>query len=327
MTQNNIIINFQITPYSDDVANKVNSLNRDQVYSIFSNSNSPDILTAGLSAICKLERINLSTALLDPKIITSLSLIYQYDELLFSDNLNDLGLYPNVFVLLINNIYSGHCYTWIQNYNSSDNLKSRVTGGPIKNIINVTGMRPSLVNYNPNNLISFLIKGIITWIDPKLSKSDELTDANLLEINNYLQDIPSSPSKTSPLINSAEFVNPNSPDSSPILVDIPLKDSDLDQSLTNIVSNLVPTENNIRILQLGNLYFSQLTSFNEQLAECKFFLSKLIRNNEDMFWLFNNSSIGNTVLSTNLLFRERDYIQNIKSISCPINLPYTYKQI
>jgi len=330
MGHNNIIINFQITPYSDEVVEKINSLSRDQVYSIFSNSTSPDILTAGLSAICKLEKNNLSAAQINHKIITSLSLIYYYDDLLFSDNINNLGIYPNVLVLLINDIYSGHCYSWIQNYNSSNNLRTRISGGPIKNIINITGIRPSLVNYIPGNIISFFLNGIKEWIGTMIarsSKSKRLIDANLLEKYNYFEDIPSAPSITSPLINSAEFVNPNSSDSSPLLVDVPLTDKDMDLSTSNIISDLLPTSNNIRILQPGNISFSQFFTLREQLEECKFFLSKLIRNNEDMFWLFDNSSIGNTILVTNLLFRERDYIQNIESISCPNNLPYTYIQI
>lgn len=128
------IVNFQITPYSDDAADYVNSLDQEEIYRIFSQDVTSDILTAGLYAIYKLEsrardillnngNINDSWALqegmrlcqgatVESNILKSLGDVFLRDDLLFSENLNDIALYPNVFVLVVNGVYAGHIYAW-----------------------------------------------------------------------------------------------------------------------------------------------------------------------------------------------------------------------
>jgi len=157
------IINFQIKPYSDTIAEYINSLNEEEIYNIFNKDMSADIFTAALYAIYKLEsnarniilqeeNINKSSILreanrvcpdsyknLDIRILNSLADVYLRDNLLFSDNINELGVYPNVLVLVINGLYAGHVYAW--------NISSKGehgTEGNIYQVINVIGIRTSL---------------------------------------------------------------------------------------------------------------------------------------------------------------------------------------
>lgn len=114
-----LIVTFQITPYSDTIASYINSLSPTEIYSIFNTPNvTPDILTAALIAIYKLRN--------------SLGL---QDELLFTENLNDLTLFPHVFVVIQNNTYVHHVYAWsVENPNgqgSVTNIVGNVSGLPI----------------------------------------------------------------------------------------------------------------------------------------------------------------------------------------------------
>ena len=49
------IINLPITPYSDDVATYVNNLEPEEIYRMFNERNTADVLTAALYAIYQLE--------------------------------------------------------------------------------------------------------------------------------------------------------------------------------------------------------------------------------------------------------------------------------
>jgi hypothetical protein len=158
------IVNFQITPYSDTIAKYISSLDEENIYKIFSNDMPSDILTAALYAIYKLEStarniilqksdINQSYALreanrlcpdsyksLNPKVLNSLGDVYLRDNLLFSENINDLRIYPNVFVLIVNGIYAGHIYAWI-----IDGKGEPGTEGISYKITNVIGIRNSIL--------------------------------------------------------------------------------------------------------------------------------------------------------------------------------------
>ena len=135
MTQ---IVIFQITPYSDEVAAYVNSLSFDQIYSLFGTKASDDILTAALYAVFTLESRQFEQSIIpvinqqrsnilsdrDPipiyNILDSYSQLYLRDKLLFGENINELDLYPYVFVYVRNGVYAGHVYVWtIRNPNGT----------------------------------------------------------------------------------------------------------------------------------------------------------------------------------------------------------------
>ena len=113
-----LINTFQITPYSDDVASYINSLTLEQIYAIFGLKRiTADVLTAALLAVYKL----------NPN-----SPMSNRDELLFTSNLNNLAIYPQVFVLVQNGVYIQHLYAWT--------IKNRTDKRSITNIVgNLTG--------------------------------------------------------------------------------------------------------------------------------------------------------------------------------------------
>lgn len=152
------IVTFQITPYSDEIASYINSLSEEQIYQIFNNQGiTSEILTAALYGIYKLEsaaknlirnkndvsgsytiqqaelRCPNASKLLNPKILGSLADVYIRDELLFSSNLNELTVYPNAFVLVVNGVYAGHIYAWTINNPSG-----------VGKVTNVIGIRTSI---------------------------------------------------------------------------------------------------------------------------------------------------------------------------------------
>lgn len=88
-----LVVTFQITPYSDDTAAYINSLSSQQIYSLFSATNTAETLTAALLAITKLSNTHI-------------------DKELFSQNLNDMTLYPTAFVVVRNGKYFHHIYAW-----------------------------------------------------------------------------------------------------------------------------------------------------------------------------------------------------------------------
>ena len=218
------VINFQITPYSDLVAERINSLSQDMIYRLFNNSSSSDVLTAALYAIYKFESNNSSN---NRSIQTTCSEnAYFRDSLLFDQNINELGIYPNVFVVVVDGIYFGHVYAWI--VNKPDNT-SQVT--------NVCGMRSRSNICEPidNSIILIFLDAIHKWINPG-------------------------------------------------------------------------EQNYIRILQ-------PIGATRKLLMRCGFIMAKSIRNDDDMGWLFDNGSIGNTTLGSELIFREYDYII-ARKLSC-----------
>ena len=151
------IVNFQITPYSDNVASYINSLSEDQIYRLFNSDQvTSEILTAALFAIYKFEsnaRISIlkkstnfsqkvgeaelrcpgSTKNLKYTTLVSLANVQLMDNILFSDNFNNLRIYPNVFILIIDGIYAGHIYAWTVNNPSG-----------IGKVINIVGIRTSI---------------------------------------------------------------------------------------------------------------------------------------------------------------------------------------
>lgn len=154
MSSNLKIINFPITPFTDDIASYINSLSLEQLYHLFDERNSSDILTAALYTICQSES-NLLKDLysnnspqswildkalslcpditqLNYQLLHSLNDVYYKDNLLFKSNLNNLSQYPDVFIMTIDNMYSGHIYAW-----TVDMDVARVT--------NIIGIRSSLL--------------------------------------------------------------------------------------------------------------------------------------------------------------------------------------
>lgn len=133
------LLRFQITPYSDEVASYINSLNDKEIYSLFSTTTRGDILTAALRAIYDHESNALKVLLTGGDIntmwvlsyveslcpgasnnmnagaIKSLGDVFLRDSLLFGSNLNSLRIYPHVFVLINNGLYAGHIYAWTTN--------------------------------------------------------------------------------------------------------------------------------------------------------------------------------------------------------------------
>ncbi len=130
------VVNFKITPYDDDVVDYIDSLSAEDIYYIFLNDESHDVLTAALFNIYRMEsdarnillkkkNINTSYPLimaqrdcpdsyksLNIGILNALGDVYMRDQILFSENLYDINLHPNVFVLVIDGVYSGHVYAW-----------------------------------------------------------------------------------------------------------------------------------------------------------------------------------------------------------------------
>jgi len=261
------ILNFQITPYSDEVAAYINSLTAEQTYRIFATEVSADILTAALHAVTNLESearkimrhgydyasswiINYSMSICprliyDPTILDALKDIHTRDDYLFSRNIDDLDVYPNVFLLIIDGIYSGHIYAWTIN-------------DPTKNysVTNIIGIRSSVhqimlnkCNLKQQGIATIFLSAIHTW------------SASTANSTHYL-----------------------------------------------------------RVLQ-------PIGPMPKFLQSCGFVLSKTLYNQENTRWLFDNGSLGHTLLVKGLFFRDHDYIMNIVDpLKCRYP-PYLYKQI
>lgn len=262
------VVTFQITPYSDAIATYINSLPEEQIYTLFRENVGADVLTAALYGIYKLESSARSTILtmdnisgsypnsyqnIDRKILNSLSEVYLRDELLFSQNLNELTLYPNAFVLVINGIYSGHIYAWtVEN-----------TDGPGR-VTNVIGMRSSILEL---------------LLDPRGLQHSSITTIFLNAIRTWAvnQDIR--------LVQAA---------------------------------NGLP--HYIRVLQPIGLLPGLLT-------KCGFVMTKILRNQDGMNWLFDNGSMGDIALVRQLLFREYDYIAFIDTPLQCSGPTYAYREI
>ena len=258
------VINFQVTPYSDEDAAYVNNLSDEQIYHLFASNTSPDILTAGLYAIYKLESqaqqilvnhsdINDSWLLkesqricpnsylsVDPDILKSLKDVYMRDDFLLSDNINALGVYPNVFMMIIGGMYAGHIYAWT-----------------IDSVTNIIGIRSSFLqilsskcNLKQTKITAIFLDAIQKWAVGNSNKS-----------THYLR-----------------FLQP-----------------------------------------LGRL--------PDLLTKCGFVMAKIIRNQEELGWLFDNGSLGDIPLAERLAFRERDYIVQVADSMQCISHAYLYQQI
>lgn len=205
------IITFQITPYSNESLDYINSLSNNEIYLSFSNHDlTSDILTAALYFITKIEPTN----------------IYDRDSSIFNDNLNNLELYPNVFVLIENGKYIGHTYVWITNKENHGMIRK---GLSIDKVVNIIGMRVTKTKSLNINIVSTFLNGIKEW-------SQE-----------------------------AYYIRYIQPDS--------------------------------KLIKL--------------LKQYGFYLIKNLNNQGISTWLFSNSSIGNTSLADEFIFREYDYITTI----------------
>lgn len=185
------VINFAIAPYSDAVATKINSLSEPELYGLFSQPLSGEILTAALFSISRREG-NLRQQLengnydsirswvvkdatqqcmenqipferqLSPEILRGLKLAHLRDTLLFGNSLNQLTFFPNVFLMVIDGIYAGHVYAW---------TRQRVT--------NIVGMRSSLhqllkgrCGLKTPQLTSVFLNAIDQWTSSRIDDSD-----------------------------------------------------------------------------------------------------------------------------------------------------------
>lgn len=278
------IVTFRIIPYSDNVANYINSLSKEDIYKIFRENIGADVLTAALYAIFQLESMtynslknkdqtgnsfnknissqdNLQFIEEIPKDLhrfcsdksmnytmsEQLANVYLRDKLLFDENINELGIYPNVFVLIINGVYSGHAYSWT--------IKNPEGPGYITNIV---GIRSS-VNYLLANKCKIEYNGII---------------------NIFLNAIQILALRENKIL--------------------------LEAKKEKIRDFVVDDEQNhyLRILQ-------PIKSITNILTKYGFVIGKSFRNQEQMDWLFNNSSIGDTTLANQLIFRDYDYVMPI----------------
>lgn len=211
------ILNFQIKPYSDQVLNTIQSLPSTDIYQIFSNLEATDdILTAALSRIHELES----------KLPDNKSGIYFRDILLFSENINNLTISPNVFVLILDGRYHAHIYTWnLDRQFASPNVTDRVT--------NIVGLYMTKL-YKMSSykiIIELFINAIYNWC-----KTMQITGRHYIR---YLQ----------------------------------------------------PSDTIIKVID-----------------KCGFQMGKVHRNKERTLWLYDNGSLGDTILVKGLLFREYDYI-------------------
>lgn len=186
------VVNFRITPYSDEIASYINTLSEEQIYAIFTTATQPDVLTAALLAIYKLEatlhasiagndsgqpsnswilnRIRnqcpQQTLQLSPAILDSLSNVYLRDQLLFQDNINELIIYPNVFVMIVDQMYAGHVYAWT-----------------VDRVTNIIGIRSSLdqllsthCGMKQPKMTSIFLNAIYTWAVARIDNTNKDTD-------------------------------------------------------------------------------------------------------------------------------------------------------
>lgn len=158
------VVNFQITPYSDEDSDYVNNLSKEEIYHLFASDVGSAILTVALYAIIKLEPQNISK--LCSNDVKLLENVYLQDALLFSENINDMAISPHVFVLIENGRYAGHSYAW-----------------NINTVTNVIGMRSSadaiLANkcgLRQNSIVSIFLNSIQEWIP--LQKKVQAVEGN-----------------------------------------------------------------------------------------------------------------------------------------------------
>lgn len=136
------IITFQLTPFDKTTEDTINSISEAELYSIFNQNKSPTILSAALYRLFIIENkvregmnseewmisyINkeenwIIQETLKQCPITNFKLTPSKDKSFFDVYLRDWDMFnnytlrnkiiPNVFILLINGIYSGHIYAW-----------------------------------------------------------------------------------------------------------------------------------------------------------------------------------------------------------------------
>lgn len=94
---------------------------------------------------------------MDSQILSSLGNVYFRDSLLFKENLNNLGQYPNVFIVTVDDIYAGHIYAW-----TVDMEVAQVT--------NVIGIRSSILQImadrcglKTRGIVPMLLSAIQKW--------------------------------------------------------------------------------------------------------------------------------------------------------------------
>lgn len=102
------VLTFKITPYSDADIASLSALTINEIYSLLQSQTSTAILTYILSSILNLN--NPST-----------------DKLFLSNNLMDLAIYPQVFVLLKDGQYMNHIYAWTINNMNNDESVTNIT--------------------------------------------------------------------------------------------------------------------------------------------------------------------------------------------------------
>ncbi|CAH6418436.1 Hypothetical protein HVR_LOCUS151 [uncultured virus] len=285
------VVNFQITPYSDEIATAINILPEGDIYKIFNSGNTSDMLTAALYGIHKLEfqacnlvlldssrdlRSQASGILLDkknindswvlkesiricpkitknmpqnqlsmnPKIVRSLVDVLVRDQLIFQKNINELAQYPNVFVLVVNGLYSGHIYAW------------NVTAGSSQ-VTNVIGIRSSLLQLFADQC-GLRQRGVAPIFMNAIKEWATITNK----------------SKTA----------------------------------------------YVRIIQ-------PISPMPDILKGCGFTMMKPMKYIDDTKWLFDDLSLGNIPLTQGLIFRDYDYIIKITdSFNCPAP-KYEYSEI
>jgi len=249
------IVNFQITPYNDDIAAYVNNLNSDQIYKFFDRDISTftsDLLTAVLLAIYKLK----SSVPYNNISCIGIQDTYPPDDVLFSQNINELEQYPNVFVLVENGIYEGHVYAWTVDM---ENV----------NITNIIGayFRDNICQLKDRTYISVFLNSIETWTKNRDVEKKSIYVAGTFNIKRYY----------------------------------------------------------IRIIQPNS-------TIRNTLSDCGLYIAKGFRNQENMNWILDNTSLGKTPLADNLILREYDYIidltigmDKVKSISDTRHIVSTLK--
>lgn len=128
------IVRFRMSAYTPDDADYVNALPELEVYELFHTHTDPSVLTAALYAISKfeaqalnllasrnsqnfteswlLQNLPIDVSEISPEVIKDYTNIYLRDELLFSQNLNTLKVYPEAYVVVHEGTYAGHIWTW-----------------------------------------------------------------------------------------------------------------------------------------------------------------------------------------------------------------------
>lgn len=303
------IINFQISPYSDEIASYINALSEDQIYHLFSDEQAlqrADLLTAGLLAIYKLESeakaeiqrtwttIDTSTNRIwvisgTPQSWILREAIKQCPNSKVSINVKTLGSLGDIYLrdrfLFDANINElsqyPHVFVLVVNGIYSGHVYAWTIEVENSRVTNVIGIRSSILQLL-GAVCDVRQRGVAPMFFSSIHRWAAEGGSLILGVNSW---------RVSQLRES---------------------------SATLEIDN--PIDHYIRVLQ-------PIGPMPDILKNCGFVMVKPFRNNERVKWLLDNATIGSIPLTTGLIFRDYDYIIKISDALLCSHPQYLYKQI